>query len=426
MSELDNIVQISISRETAQLTTASFNIPLILASFTNFSERTRTYTDITAVGGDFASTSNVYKMASKLFGQTLKPTSIVVGRRQVDEVDGSIATVSNSTVYSVTINGTAYSFTSDSNATAIEIVAGLDAAVGALAGITFTDNLDGTFTVGPTTPGAAWSIKASSNITLANVTPTETWTEALEAVEFENSVWYAITCESHVDADILELAAAIQARRKIYGTSTQAVAVPTTSTTDIASQLDALNYDRTFITYLPTADTEWPECAWIGSQLPMTPGSNDWDFKSVSGITVSNLTDTQRVNLRNKHCNMYTSVAGIEMFQDGNMSSGTPIDEIIGIDWTYARMQEAIFFRLANMRKVPYTRSGFTIIEGDMRSVLSQGVTNGLYDTYSVQSPDPLSISPTLRAQRIAGDFTFTARLAGSIRKVTIVGTVTV
>ncbi len=326
MAELDQIVQISISRETTQVDTASFNIALILADLTNFSTRTQTYTDITGVGADFASTSNVYKMASKLFGQTLKPASLVVGRRQVDEVDGSIATVANSTMYTVTINGTAYNFTSDANATAIEIVAGLDAAVGALAGITFTDNLDGTFTVGPTTPGTAWSITASSNITLVNTTPTETWTEALEAVEQENNVWYALTCESHVDADILELAAAVQARRKLYFTSSQAAAVPTTSTVDIASQLDDLNYDRTSITYLPTADADFPECVWVGSQIAQTPGSNTWNFKQGSGATVSNLTDTQRVNLRNKNCNMYTTVAGVDIFQDGVVSSGEFID----------------------------------------------------------------------------------------------------
>ena len=69
-SELNDVVQVVILDGSTAITTASFSIPLVLATFTNFPERTRTYTSITEVGGDFSSTSNAYKMAEKLFGQT--------------------------------------------------------------------------------------------------------------------------------------------------------------------------------------------------------------------------------------------------------------------------------------------------------------------------------------------------------------------
>ena len=108
MSELDQIVQITITRESTPVETASFQIPLVLATHTNFTERTRSYTDFSAVEDDFDSADAVYKIAQKLFGQTTvgaRPPSIVVGRRQVDEVVGSVATVSNSTAYTVTIAG---------------------------------------------------------------------------------------------------------------------------------------------------------------------------------------------------------------------------------------------------------------------------------------------------------------------------------
>lgn len=427
MAELDQIVQIFITRETAQIDTASFDIPAVLATFTNFSERTRTYTSIDGVADDFASTTNVHKMATALFGQTLKPTSIVVGRRQVDTVTGSVATVSNSTAYTVTINGTVFTFTSDASATSVEIVAGLKIAydLAPVAGVTFVDNLDSTFTVAVTTPGTAWSIKASANLSLVNTTPTETWTEALEAMEDSNNVWYALTCESHVKADILEIALAIQARRKIYFTATQDTDVPTAVITDVASALSDANYDRTSIVYLPTANASYPECAWVGSQLPEVPGSNTWNFKSVSGPTVSSLTDTQRVNLRSKNCNFYTRVAGVEIFQDGVVSSSEFIDVMIFIDWVYARLQESIFFRLINSKKIPFTRVGATIIENEIRTVLSQGVANGGIapnPAFTVQAPDPLNIPAPQRAQRTMGDFTFQFRLASAVHKVVVRG----
>lgn len=423
MSELDQIVSITITRESTAVTTASFQIPLVLATFTNFSERTRTYTDIDAVNDDFPSTSNVSKIATKLFGQSsvgAVPPSIVVGRRQVDSVTFT-PTVADNTTYTVTLNGTPYTYTSGVSATATTIVTGLKAAIGSPVGITVTGTT--TLTLAPTTPGSPWSVTSSVNLVGVNATPTETWVAALEAVEQENNTWYGIVTETHVAADVEALSDAINARRKLFGTSTADTVTPTTGITDIAYKLSAKTADRTYGVYLPTADTEFPEAAWMGAQLPYTPGSNDWDFKRAVGVTVSRLTDTQRVNLRAKNCNMYTTVAGVNIFQDGDTFGGSPIDEIVGIDWLYARLQEGVYFRLINSLKVPMTNPGLAIIENEIRSVLSQAEANGLIDRgWSVSTPDVSTIPANLRAQRTAGVFVFRARLAGSIRRVQING----
>jgi hypothetical protein len=426
-NDLSDVVEVLITRETASIDTASFNIPGVLATFTNFSERARSYTTITGVAEDFNTSSNVYKMATKLFGQQLKPPSIVVGRRQVDEVTIT-PTVANSATYTVTLNDIAYSFVSDASATAAEISLGLVTAIGVVAGITVTD-LIGSFTVETSTSGTAWSISVSTNLVKVDTTPTETWTDALIAMESENDSFYALTCESHIKADIEEIAEAIQARRKVYFTSTADTDVPTTSITDIASILSDANYDRTSITYLTQADSDFPECAWVGSQLPEQPGSNDWNLKSVSGVTIDRLTETQKTNLRNKNCNFFTRKAGVEVFQDGNQSSGAPTDEVIFIDWLVARLEESVFFRMVNTKKIPFTRPGATIIENDIRTVASQGVAVGGIapaPAFTVQSPDPLLIPAPQRAQRIMGDFVLTFRLAGSVRKVIIRGVASV
>lgn len=421
MSELDNIVQITITRETAAIATASFQIPLILSTHTRFSERARTYTDITSVAEDFATTDQAYIIAQKLFGQSTVgavPPSIVIGRRQVDEVTFT-PVVADNTTYTVTLNEVPYTYTSGTSATATSIVTGLKTAIGTPTGITVSGTT--TLVVEPTTPGTAWSVKASSNLTQVNTTPTETYVDALAAVTVVNDVWYALVADTHVVADVMSLATAIQARRKIFGTSTQDPNF--TSPTHIGAQLDADSLNRTFWIYLAQADTDYPEAAWIGAQLPYTPGSNDWDFKRAAGVTVSNVSDNQRTNIRAINGNMYTTVAGLNMFQDGNMSDGTPIDEIVFIDWLYARLQEGIFFRLANSLKVPFTNPGLLRIENEIRSVLAQAETNGGIDRgWTVSTPDVLSIPATLRAQRTAGTFVFRARLQGSIRKVIING----
>lgn len=326
MAEIDNIVQITISRESTAVSTASFNIPLVLASFTNFPERARVYTDIDAVGEDFNSTDKAYIIAQKLFGQSAVgavPPSIVIGRRQVDS-STLTPVVADATVYTVTVNGTPYTFTSGTGATATTIVTGLKAAIGTPTGITVTGT--SSLTVAPSTPGAAWSVTASSNLSQVNVASTETMADALDAVAQVNNTWYGVVSDSHIQAEVVALSTAVASRRKIFGTSSQDPAVITIGTTDVAAVLSAQSASRTYGVYLPTADTEYPEAAWMGAQLPYTPGSNDWDFKRVSGVTVSNISDTARANLRTKHMNMYTAVGGVNVMQDGNMFDGTPID----------------------------------------------------------------------------------------------------
>lgn len=100
---------------------------------------------------------------------------------------------------------------------------------------------------------------------------------------------------------------------------------------------------------------------------------------------------------------------------------------MIGVDWMQARMQEQIFYRIATKKKIPYTAAGAMIIEAEIRSVLSQGVANGLIadaPSYTVQSPDVLAIPEVQRAQRVLGDFRFTARLAGAVHSVIVRGVV--
>lgn len=422
-SDLNEVVRVVILDTSTAITTASFQYPLVLASFTNFAERVRTYTSIQQVGEDFDSTSKPYIIARQLFGQTsvlgAPPPAVLIGRRQVDSVTLT-PVVANSTTYSVVINDTTYSFVSDADATATEISAGLDTAIGALAGFTVTDGV-GTLTIAPTTPGTDWSLTVSSNLTKVDAAPTETWVEALEQVEIENDTWYLLTAEVQTLAEQEALSDAIQAREKIYGLSSSDTVAPTTGITDIGYKLNAKAAGRTFGVYSATSATEFPEAAWAGSQLAVTPGNNDWDFKRANGVTVSKLSSTQVVNLRNKSWNFYRAKGGVNIFQDGDMFDGKPIDVQIGKDWLKARLQEAIYFRIINSLKIPMTDSGLLVVENEIRGVLSQAQANGLIDQgWRVTTPSVLSIPENLRAQRAAGVFVIRARLQGAVRFVDI------
>lgn len=420
-SDLNDVVSVVITDQTTAIATASFAVPLILSTFTNFAERTRTYLSITDVGADFATTDKAFIMAQQAFGQSsvigAPPPSIVIGRRQVDSVVFT-PTVADSTVYTVTLNGTVFTFTSGVGATATTIVTGLKAAIGTPAGITVGGTT--TLTLAVTTPGNPWSVKASVNLVGVN-TATETWPAALLAVDAENDIWYCLTADTQVTAEQLALSDLINSMDKIYGLSSADVVAPTTGTTDIGAVLNAKSASRTFGVYSATSTTEYPAVAWIGSQLAVTPGSNDWDFKRASGVTRSILTPTQITNLRAKSWNFYRTKGGVNVFQDGNMFDKKPIDVQIGKDWLKARFQEGIYFRIINSLKIPMTDSGLLIVENEIRAVLSLAESNGLIDSgWKVTTPPVLSIPANLRAQRAAGVFVIQARVQGSIRSVSL------
>jgi len=431
MSQLDSIIQVTIRRDTATIETAAFNIPLVLATFTNFSERVRQYSDIDEILELFGSSSNVYKMATALFGQSGnygRPPYILVGRRQVDSVVGTIPTAVEGAVYTVTINETDFSYTAVALDTAADIVAGLKTAYDAapISGITFTDNLDGTFDAAVTVAGTAWSIVATDNITIDLDTPTETYPEALAEINQENNDWYCVNCEDHTDVVIEAIAEYIESQEKIYITSSSVSAIKAATQTDIAASLRDQAYSRTAIIYLPTADTEFPECAWVGGMLPQIVGAADWDFKRATGVTVANLTETEITNIKGKECNYFMRIVGVNIFQEGDMVDGRPIYEIIIKDWLKARMQERIFSRLVNNLKLPYDRKGVAAVESDIRSVLAEMNANGGIDSILISSPDPFAASVTDRQQGILRTFKFSARYIAGVRQIIIDGTLTV
>lgn len=314
-----------ISRETSPVSRAGFNTPLFIATHSAFKERARVYNSLAAVAEDFSSTSKVYTAASRMFGQELSPSQIVIGRRQISQYVVNVQNVLNSTQYRVNINDTDYTYTSDSDTSALEIVAGLKASyeVTPFEGITFTDNLDGTFVINSSVD---WSFRAGNNLVASAAPSTETWVDALAAVEAENNNWFGLTIESHVEADVLAVAAAIEGRKKIFGTSTQDAAVKTSGDTDVLAKLKALGYDKTFCIFSETADTAYPECALMAYQLQEQPGSNTWAYKDLTGVPVSKLSSTASTNIANKNGITFEEIGGARATTEGKMVGGEYID----------------------------------------------------------------------------------------------------
>lgn len=430
MAELKDFVDVQIARQTQTVATTAFNIPAFLAAHSRFPERSRKYGSLKAVGEDFDETSPVYIAATQYFGQKLKPSTIVIGRKQVPGVDGSIANVADNTLYSVKINDTEFVTTSGVGATDDAIVAALKVEFDAapVEGINFTDNLDGTFTITTVDPADGVGVSASINVTLVDQVSTESWSDAIQALEGSDNSWIVLNTETHDGEDIKEIAGVIQAREKLYGYSTQLAALKTSATGHFAAELKALGYDKTFGMWNSRADTTYPECAWTGYQIQPLPGSNTWKFKGLVGVYAdTGFTTQQYANLEENNLATYESIAGVSATTGSQVASGEYIDVMLGVLWLTARIREAIWFRQVNSDKIPYTNPGKTIIEATLRSVLATAVRNGFLDdnpTIVVVAPDVLTVDQNTRTGRVYDSVTFEGRLAGAIEKVGIRGTV--
>jgi hypothetical protein len=119
-------------------------------------------------------------------------------------------------------------------------------------------------------------------------------------------------------------------------------------------------------------------------------------------------------------------VNGTRAGEHGNAGKeGNWIDVIRLCDWITARIQERVYGKLALLAKVPFTDQGAALVANEIRSVLNEGVTNGgLASIVSVSVPKIADVSTAKKAARTLPSVTFRAILAGAIHKVEIAGTV--
>jgi len=435
MTTLNNIVDVSITRETRTIQRASFSIPCFIAEHTIFAERAKEYTSLADIlSAGFATTSAVYKAATLYFGQAVAPSKIVVGRRLVPSVTIT-PTVADTTVYSFKANGTLITFTSDGSATAAEIVTGLKAALTAAniptagaSGIVAT----GSNTLILTPSGDASSIaNYTANLVAVNAASVEDWVSAtIPAVRAIKDQWYMLSIDTHVDATVLAVAAYIEGIKatspKFYVFSSAASDIKTSATTDIFSLVKALSYTHTAYIYSGMA-ASFAECGLVGRFAPEQAGSNIWEQKTIVGLTVDTLTPDEISYIHGKNGATYENVGSVDVVIGGKCADGGWIDESIFVDWLKSRIQESVWALLVNTRKIGYTSAGAAAIEGSMRSVMAEGIqVGGLADDPApvVTVPNVLNLSSAQRATRTLPDVTFTARLAGAIRATTINGTV--
>jgi hypothetical protein len=447
MGSLERIVSVQISLNTTGISVEGFNTMLIVGSHAHSLARVETYTaasDMIAAG--FSDTDPLYLAAVDAFSQTPRPRQVKIGRRLADAVDVQAKKVTSAGTYKVTIStkdtdgnvtSTPYTYT-NAGGTASDIALGLKALIDADSSAAVTATQLGDVLTLTGVSGDSFKVEVSSNMSMGVKTVTETIAETMAAIVKSDNDWYGWVLTDRTPATILAAAAWTESVRKLFGTAiAEPGAYDPEVTTDTGYLLYNNNFYRTFWFYHKDAATDYPEAAVMARCFAILPGGETWANKKLAGVTTDPLTETQYIAITKKNGNTFERFRNVSITQNGKVAAGEWIDVIRFRDWLQEEITVNVFNALINSDKIPYTDDGIAIIEAQIRQALELGTRRGgiapiEYDEdgnenlgYTISVPLSSSISANQKATRVLQDVSFTARLAGAIHVVEIVGSLT-
>ena len=428
---VSSVVQVSIAIGATFPARAGFGTLNIVTEETGvigIAERIRSYSNIDGVAADWPADSEVVAAATAYFSQQPKPTSLKVSTRystaQAAQLRGGAVVSATALLavadgsFAISIDGVAQDITgldfSDGETDLDDIAASIQAALQAVGSGGFTAATcthDGTrFFINSGTTGASSTISFLSAVSPASGTDissllqmrqgegtktngiaAETITASLNAIQNIDSDWYGLLFTREVRdlvqinaEDAVEAAADwCEARVKIFfNTSNDLDVLDSVTATDIASVLQDKNLRRTITTFSSFPD-QYPSASAAGRAFTVNfnqPNSTiTLKFKQLPGITVEDLTQSQKAVLDSKNANAFIEVGASDMFSESYMASEVFLDEVHGIDWLQNAIETNVFgYLLTRTTKVPYTNKGLAALEQQVISALDEAVRNGL------------------------------------------------
>lgn len=459
MAEWLPIVQVDITLNTTGSTREGFGLPLFIANTDAFPERVKTFSsleDMMATVPAFASPTNaVYKAALKLWQQTPKVTQFSVGRRDMQYLlsienapqagqsfavqlsgsnDGGV-TIVNSTV---SVNATSGQDAGDIF-TALQTAIQNDATFGSMvtAAISGTDDLSRLLikTVDADNVFVKASVATNSPIT-NQASAMDNPADFMRRIREYDDTWYFVALEERNSQTIIDMSNLIGAMRKLFFTATslQAATQGTvlTNATDWVAKLAQDKHPRVVVLWHHTAESDYPEMAYIAYGAPYDAGSISWSNAQLDGVGYSQqvngrpLNAGQKAALETRNCNYVDFDGGLSVVRHGKVSNGQWIDIVRGADWLQYDLTTALRDLLVNQKggKITYDDRGITRVRQVIESSLERAVARNFLTSYVVNVPRAKDISIELKRNRILKDVTFSGILAGAIDDVDLKGSV--
>lgn len=448
MANIDNFVQVTVTKESASVTQQGFGTPLGLFQVPTsiIASRYAIYSSpAEMVTAGFATTDPAYVWASAVLGQEFSPRFAAIGRRGegTAQVDTVTITTADAGTWTLTIDSVVISYVATVSDTEITIAEGLRAAivahnadVNSLTGLAVTVPVDvievATFDVtawvagepfvngGIVAPGGGAGTFANS---VANGVA-EDITAALNAVQVENDDWYGLNVESRQNTDILAANTWVASQMKIFVSSNNDQTALTNTAGNLGELLGATSNKRTQY-FWHDKPAKFADGAMLGRALAFklddANGAGTWALKQLQVINRSKLNSTQQVNLKAANADFMTEAGGRNTTNTGKSVEGEFMDIQTTLDWTASRVQEDVFAAKATSpTKIPYTNEGISIIKTAVLGVLFRGVTNAHFSPDDptlpkVTAPNSLTVPAADKNARILRNVIGEAIISGAI-----------
>lgn len=276
--------------------------------------------------------------------------------------------------------------------------------------------------------------------------PEESVLEAIQACRTAEADWYIVYSTEAVSADIEEIAPIIETLTPstifAYNSTDSDILLSDPSPADIATTLKDNSYQRTIGMYSSIAHAV---AGIMGVACGLNNSTANSAFtlfaKQIVGVTVEDLTSSQRGIVEGKNCNLYLNYANYyNVFEPGVMANGYFFDQIMNRDMLVNDVQLSCMDLLYGNRKVPQTDAGMTMIYNALSKACELAVTRGhlgpgtytgvdflnlhtddaMPNGYVIQMGQLSEQSQADRALRKAVPFYITIKEAGAVHSMTI------
>ncbi|NOU95592.1 DUF3383 family protein [Paenibacillus sp. LMG 31456] len=247
-----------------------------------------------------------------------------------------------------------------------------------------------------------------------DATGSETAAAAVTACRAKNGDWYAVYVCTVLKANILAIAAVVEAATpsSVYFYDTKDAEVIAGTAGNVMATLNAAKRHRTFGQYSTSNYAAVAAMGYaMGANTGLANSAYTLAYKSEVGIVPEVLTTTQVNTILGFKGNVYTNYgATYNLLVQGTMADGISFDEVLNLDVLTNEIQTAIMNSLTSSPKIPQTEDGVSMLVSAItdpcnnarnRGVIGPGVWNAA-PILGLQTGDTLSIGYMILAESIA------------------------
>jgi hypothetical protein len=258
----------------------------------------------------------------------------------------------------------------------------------------------------------------------------------LAAILAASAQWYQLITWYNSPAYALAASAWVEANQRAYivdFNDTNDLNTVITGSSGTGDAINATGRTRTLWQYHPRPQDAL-SAALSGRIVALNPGSWTAAFKTLSGPVAVVISDTQKINLKARRGNYYTTRASRSCTLYGMVGSTSYkfFDIVVGLDYIYNDIQTRVFGVLVGNDKVGFSdedidqiagaiRGGIASWKSDAYKIISAGTADSTSDPIpTIAFPTVANIDSTNRSNRNLPNGVLVFRLLGAVQSAAV------